>query len=142
MCPFSRASSVSRSARAPVVAGEHPLGRLLMPQQRVADDGELVLLRERHQPIDRLKVVLLRFRVHPLPLEGVLGRDGVEVVRDEATACVSRPSLLRLVERRSDEHARRHRSLSAGSVRPCAESAAATRARASSTRATVERESS
>ena len=68
-----------------VRAGEHPVGRLTVPNERVPDDVHVVLLAELDEGVGRLEVIAIRAfpRMDELPLQVVFRRNLVELLFNE-----------------------------------------------------------
>jgi hypothetical protein len=85
-----------------LVVMEDPGRGLAVPNEIVTDDEHVVLLAEGDVLVGEVEVVLVRLRVNVLPLEAVLGRDGVELGGDDGAAACVLACDLRGVDRRAD----------------------------------------
>src|SRR5262245_5489266 len=82
---------------------ENPGWCLPVPDERVANDDQLILFAKRHVTIAARKVVSVRARVNVLPLQLVLGSDRVELRLDDRQGTGIFLGKLAPVEGRADE---------------------------------------
>ncbi len=82
---------------------EHPLRHLRMPHQIVADDEHVVLLAKFHILVSQRKIVGAGVRMNDLPLQHILGTNGVELGFDERVFEWVLSRKLRRIQRCSDQ---------------------------------------